>query len=92
MIRKIDSEELTTRIAAQKKYSNNYIGMVFIEQNPADFENDRGYVLYLMETEEEQFQIPRETEDGRYISIMSGHGPFLGGLRMGAAEIGQWSN
>ena len=89
MIQKIDSKELTTRLAARKKYGPHYIGMVFIEQKPTDFDNEMGYVLYVMDTEEEQFEIPRETDDGRYISTMPGHS--VGGLRMGAAEIGQFT-
>ena len=88
MVRKIDSMEITTRLAAQKKYGDKYIGMVFIERNPADFENDRGYVLYLMDAEDEQFQIPRETEDGRYISTMPGHAFNDGVFRVGGGCLG----
>ena len=83
MVQRIDSRELTTRLAAKKRYRNYYIGFVTSEQNMSDPDNEEGYVAYVADSEDEQYQIPRDTEDGQYISIMTGHS--VGGTRIGVA-------
>ena len=81
MVRKINEKEIITRLEARKKYDKHYIGMALTEQKPRDFDNEKGYAIYITDTYEEQFEIPRKTEDGRFISTMPGHA--VGGTQLG---------
>jgi len=85
MVRKIDEKEILTRLAARKKYEAHYIGMVLTEQKPKDFDNEKGYVVYITDSYDEQFEIPRKTDDGHYISTMPGYA--VGGTQLGGAFI-----
>ena len=80
MIRRITDKEFLTRAEARKKYEQNYIGMVITEQKLHDPDNSQGYVLYVMDTYEEQFEIPRWLDNDTFVATMPG-------LDVGGAEI-----
>jgi hypothetical protein len=82
MVKKIEDKIIMTSIEARRKYEKYYIGFVSIEQRMADPDNERGYVAYLADTEDEAYEaIPRFTEEGIYIGIEPGHA--VGGIRLG---------
>ena len=81
MVRKISNKEILTCVAARKKYGQNYIGMVITEQKMTDPDNSQGYVLYVMDKYEEQFEIPRWLDDKTFVSTMPG-------MAVGGTEIG----
>ena len=81
MITKIDIKEITTCLNARQKYENKYIGMVVTDQKLQDPDNTKGYVIYLMDSYDETFKIPRRLEDGSFISSMPG-------MAVGGTEIG----
>ena len=72
MIRKITDKKIITSVEAREKYEKNYIGMVMTEEKMHDPDNALGYVLYVMDEYEEQFQIPRWLDDKTFISTMPG--------------------
>ena len=83
MIRKITDKEILTTVAARRKYEKNYIGMVMTEEKMHDPDNALGYVLYVMDEYEEQFQIPRWLDDETFVSTLTG-------MAVGGMEIGGW--
>ena len=83
MIRKITDKEILTSVEAREKYEKNYIGMVITEQKLHDPDNSRGYVLFVMDEYEEQFQIPRWLDDNTFVTTMTG-------MAVGGLEIGGW--
>ena len=81
MIKKLSEKEILTRIAARKKYERHYIGMVITEQKLKDPDNSLGYVLYLMDKYDEQFEIPRWLDEETFVATMPG-------MAVGGTEIG----
>ena len=81
-----DGREMTTW-EARGTYKGLYIG--FVTTKPADrssdFDNHRGNVLYTADTYKEQDDIPAETEDGKWITILYGFG--LKDLPMGGITV-----
>lgn len=73
--------ETLSRGDARKKYEDKYIGMVITEQKLNDPNNSMGYVVYIMDTYEETFKIPRNLEGGLFVSTMPG-------MAVGGIEIG----
>ena len=63
------------------KYRKYYFGFIETEQNLSDPNSSLGYVVCIMDTRKEGFTIPRETEDGTFISTMPGYA--VGGIELG---------
>jgi hypothetical protein len=82
----IDDKEIMTCREAMEKYDKYYIGFVTTERNYDDPDNEKGYVVCIMDAYDEGFTIPRKTSDGRFISIMSGYA--VGGTEIGAILYG----
>ena len=81
-----DKREMTTW-EARGIYEGLYIGFVGLKP-PSPYENSDeriGRVLYTADTYDEQYQIPAETEDGNWISILYGFG--IKDLPMGGVVI-----
>ena len=81
MIKKIEDKEIITRVEARRRYKKYYIGMIMTEEKMHDPDNALGYVVYVMDTYDEIFKIPRRFEDGTYIASMPG-------MAVGGTEIG----
>ena len=86
MVKKIDSKEIMTRSEAMEKYKKYHIGFVTTERQLSDPDNTKGYVVCIMDSYDEGYTIPRRTDDGRFISVMSGYA--VGGTEIGALYYG----
>jgi hypothetical protein len=56
-----------------EKYANYYIGFVITEENIIDPDNEKGYVVFIMDSYDEGYTLPRRTNDGSFISVMPGY-------------------
>ena len=72
MVRNVSSKEIMTRSAAKKKYTKYYIGMVITDEKLHDTDNAMGYVAYLLDKYEEQYNIPSILENVNYVSYING--------------------
>ena len=81
MVKLIADKEIMTCREAMEKYENYYIGFVITEQNLNDPDNEKGYAVCIMDSYDEGFTIPRRTDDGQFITIMSGYS--VGGTEIG---------
>ena len=81
MVTILDNKEITTCREAMIRYENHYIGFVVTEQNFTDPDNEKGYVVCIMDSYEEGFSIPRRTDDGQFITVMPGYA--VGGTEIG---------
>ena len=79
-----DKTIMTTR-EARKKYRTYHIGFVSTEKNLQNPDNEKGYVVCIMDTYEEGFEIERKTEDGKFISVLSGYA--VGGTEIGGVYL-----
>ena len=86
-IQKIDDIEIITSIAARKKYRSHWIGFVVTEQNLADPENELGYVVYIANSENEAYQMPRFADDGKYIAKMPGQAVGIARIEVGGLQF-----
>ena len=86
MVQTIDGINIITSREARETYENYYIGFVTTEQNLSDPDNEMGYVVYIMDSYDEGFTIPRRTNEGHFISIISGYA--VGGIEIGAIYFG----
>jgi len=88
MLTVINDKTIMTRLEAKKKYETNYIGFVITDdKDDYDPDNTLGYVTHIVDSYLEQFNIPRYTTDGMYISKMSGWG--VGGTEIGGVYLVQ---
>ena len=87
MVRFVNDENEMTTLEARKKYMGFYIGFVGAtpDDPKEDFDKKPGKVLYTADTYNEQYKIPVETDDGKWISILYGYG--LKDLPMGGVII-----
>ena len=81
MIQKIDDKTIMTTSEARKKYSAYFLGFVTTERNMEDHDNEKGYVLFLMDTYNEGYDIPRFLEDGEFVAVLPGYA--VGGIELG---------
>ena len=87
MVKFINDEREMTMWEARGEYKGLYIG--FVTTNRAeklcDQDNHRGRVLYIADAYNEQDEIPAQTENGQYISVLYGFG--LKDLPMGGVIV-----
>jgi len=87
MVKFVNDEREITTWEARGIYREKYIG--FLGSTPPDpfedFDKKLGKVLYTADTYDEQDEIPAETEDGKWISVLYGHG--LKDLPMGGVIV-----
>jgi hypothetical protein len=81
MITKIEDREYMTCTEARQKYEKHYVGMVITDQKLHDSENSLGYVVYIMDTYDETYEIPRHLDGGLFVVAMPGMA--VGGIEMG---------
>jgi len=86
MVKKVDKKEIMTSRQAKEQYREFHIGFVTTEQNMTDPDNEKGYVVCIMDSYDEGYNIPRRTDNGDFISIMSGYA--VGGTEIGALLYG----
>ena len=82
MVRNIADRKIVTCREAMEKYEKYYIGFVTTEDNVTDPDNEKGYVVCIMDTYDEGYTFSRETDEGQFISIMPGYA--VGGTEIGA--------
>ena len=87
MVMKVDDHEVMTSREAMEKYEKYFIGFVTIEQNLSDPDNEIGYVIYIMDTYDEGFSIPRRTESNQFIAVMPGYA--VGGTEIGGVYFNE---
>lgn len=87
MVREIDDKTIMTRSEARSNYRKFYIGMVFQERNYQNPESEKGYVVYVADSYDESFDIPRKLDDGSHVSVVTGHA--VGGIEIGSVYIGE---
>ena len=74
MLRKIETRELMTRKEARKKDRNNHIYMEIVETDDLSFDNDLGYVLYILDKEKDKRLVtPDLFDEDKVISSMPGY-------------------
>ena len=86
MVKKIDKKVVMTCREAMEKYAKYYIGFVTTEENYTDPDNEKGYVVCIMDTYDESYTFPRSTDEGQFISVMPGYS--VGGTEIGAIIYG----
>jgi len=84
-VKKIDDQEIITTREAKEKYKQYHIGFVITEPKIEDPDNEKGYVVCILDSYNEGFTIPRKTDDGAFISIMPGYS--VGGTELGGIYI-----
>ena len=80
-VKYINDMTILTLREAREKYRKFYVGFVDTEPKYHDPDNTKGYVVCIMDEYEEGYTIPRETSDGKFISLMSGYA--VGGTQIG---------
>ena len=80
-VKKIDEKEIITTREAKEKYEKHHMGFVVTEPKIEDPDNEKGYVVCLLDSYDEGFKISRKTGDGKFISILSGYA--VGGTEIG---------
>ena len=73
MIQKIEDKTIMTSSEAREKYNKHYIGFVTTKQDLENFDRAEGYVVYIVDTYKEKYEVPRSTDDGHYIFMMTGY-------------------
>ena len=67
---------------AREKYKKYYFGFITTEQNLSDPNDSLGYVVCVMNSYSESYTFPRRTNDGSFISVLTGNA--VGGTEIGA--------
>ena len=81
MVKMIENMEIISSREAMEKYEAYYIGFVTTNQNFSDPDNEMGYVVFIMDTYDEGFAVPRKTDNDQFIAIMPGYA--VGGTEIG---------
>ena len=79
-VKNIDDKEIMTTHEVREKYKKYHIGFATTEKNLVNTDNEKGYVVCVMDSYDEGFEIQRKTDDGKFISILSGYAGFARNL------------
>jgi len=72
MLRKIDAPEIMSIYELGRKYPDNYI-MAVITETVDTQSNDLGYAIYLADTYDELFDVPKADREGKQCRRFSGY-------------------